>query len=109
MTRLLFVYGTLRPDQDNDEARHLAAHSKPLGTAYVHGQLVELQGFPALVPGRTGRIDGALLLVNDEALWARLDAYEGIGEDGGYRRELVVAIDQRGDPRSAWAYTTRQP
>lgn len=109
MTRLLFVYGSLQPDQDNAEAKHLASHSQSLGRAYVHGELVDVQGFPGLVPGRTGRIDGLLLLVQDEAIWDRLDAYEGVGEDGWYGRELVVAIDQRGDPRSAWAYTTRQP
>jgi gamma-glutamylcyclotransferase (GGCT)/AIG2-like uncharacterized protein YtfP len=111
VTRLLFVYGSLRAGQDNDEARALAAGSSPLGAAYVYGALMDLQGHAALQPtgsGR-GRVNGELVLIRDEALWTRLDAYEGVGEPGWYVRGLVVAIDAHGQPRSAWAYVAPTP
>ena len=108
MTHLLFVYGTLRPGEDNDGSRALAAGSRPIGPAEVRGHLVELNGFPALVSGREGAVPGDLVHVTDPALWERLDAYEGVGEDGWYRRGLVVALC-RGEPRSAWAYLADVP
>lgn len=103
------MYGTLRPGQDNDEARRLAQGSRHVASAYVRGRVVQRDGFPALVIEPHGRVDGDLLLVQDDGLWDHLDAYEGVGATDAYRRELVVAIDQRGDTRSAWAYTARQP
>lgn len=103
MTRLLFVYGSLRRGQDNPEAHHLAASSRWVAKAHVRGTLGQLHGFPALTPGRSGRVDGELVLI-DDALWPWLDQHEGVGEPGWYRRELVVALDERGDPRSAWTY-----
>ncbi len=108
MTHLLFVYGSLRPGEDNDEARALAAGSRPVGPAHVRGHLLELHGHQALVPGPAGRVDGELVHVTDAALWDRLDAYEGVGKPGWYRRGLVVALC-RDEPRSAWAYLAPAP
>lgn len=108
MTHLLFVYGSLRASAANEASRLLAAGSRPLGPAHVRGRLLDLQGFPALVPGREGRVDGELVQVTDPALWERLDAYEGVGEAGWYRRGLVVALC-RDEPRSAWAYVAPDP
>lgn len=103
MTRLLFVYGSLRRDQDNDAARRLASAARWICKAHVRGTLTQRHGFPALTTGRTGRVDGELVLV-DDALWAWLDEHEGVGEPGWYRRELVVAVDDKAEPRSAWTY-----
>lgn len=75
----------------------------------MRGHLAELNGFPALVSGRHGRVDGELVHVTDPALWERLDTYEGVGEPGWYARGLVVALDQVGEPRSAWAYMVPAP
>lgn len=108
MTRLLFVYGSLR-SQESEPARHLHQGSDLVGPAYVHGHLTDVQGFPGLVVGRAGRIEGELRLIRDDALWAELDKHEGVGDEGWYIRQLVVAIDKNGDPRSAWAYTSPQP
>lgn len=104
MTKLLFVYGTLRPGQ-SPEGNRLAVRSRNLGPAYVHGTLVDVQGHQGLVSAKAGaRVQGDLLLIDDESVWAEIDAYEGVGEPGWYARGLVVAIDQHGQPRSAWAY-----
>lgn len=108
MTRLLFVYGSLRRGQPNPEADRLAKGSRHLGSAHVRGTLTQLHGFPALLPG-TQRVDGELVLVEDEALWGFLDQHEGVGEPGWYRRALVVALDAAGQPRSAWAYMADPP
>ena len=105
MTDLLFVYGSLRSDDGGPEAARLAAGSSSLGPAHARGHLTQLHGQPALVVGRGGRVDGELVHVTDRTLWDHLDAYEGVGEVGWYRRELVVVIDEAGHPRSAWAYT----
>lgn len=99
------MYGSLRRDQPGKEVARLAAGSKPLGPAHVRGELVDLHGHPALSVGRGGRVDGELVHVTDAGLWDALDAYEGVGEAGWYRRELVVASDRDGQPRSAWSYT----
>ena len=82
------------------------AGSRWLGPAFVHGTMRDVRGHPGLVPGRTGsgRIEGELVHVTDASLWERLDAHEGVGEEGWYVRGLVVAIDGKGDARSAWAY-----
>lgn len=104
MTRLLFVYGTLRPGQPNPASDRLASGSRSLGRAHVRGGLTQVHGFPALLPKGTQRIDGELLLVEEEALWEVLDRHEGVGEAGWYRRTLVVAIDDKGQARSAWTY-----
>ena len=108
MTHLLFVYGSLRPGEDNDESRALAAGSKPVGPAHVRGRLVPVQGHLALLAGGGGRVDGELVHVTDPALWERLDAHEGVGEAGWYKRGLVVALC-RDEPRSAWAYLADVP
>jgi gamma-glutamylcyclotransferase (GGCT)/AIG2-like uncharacterized protein YtfP len=105
LTQLLFVYGTLRRGEPGPEAARLAAGSRLLGLAHVRGEMIEVQGHRALLVGRGERVEGELLHVTDPALWAELDAYEGVGEAGWFRRELVVAIDEQGQPRSAWSYT----
>ncbi len=94
-----------------DLARRLAEGSTHLGDATVHGRLIDLQGFQALQTGGTARVPGELLHVRDATLWDALDAYEGVGEAGWYQRELVVALDRDGQPRSAWSYTApgREP
>lgn len=104
MTHLLFVYGTLSSSSLSQEARRLAAGSTHLGTAWTRGELQDLHGFPALVQTGAGRVDGELLHVRDAGLWAELDAYEGVGEGGWYRRQLVIAIDASDQPRSCWTY-----
>lgn len=107
MTRLLFVYGSLLRGQPNDEAKHLEANSRWIAKAHVRGTLRQVHGHPALTPSPAGRVDGELLLI-DDALWPWLDEHEGVGEPGWYRRELVVALDDKGEPRSAWTYVAAE-
>lgn len=101
------MYGSLVPGDPRAPAaiaQAVAAGTTRLGAAQVAGRLVARDGFPALVVGGEARVPGELLHVRDPALWDALDAYEGVGEPGGYRRELVVALDATGAARSAWAY-----
>ncbi|HEX8912786.1 MAG TPA: gamma-glutamyl-gamma-aminobutyrate hydrolase family protein [Humisphaera sp.] len=77
---LLFVYGTLTPGRAPDCVADLVARFRPLGPATVRGTLFDLGSYPGLALGGDGVVRGTLVEVpaaEDDALWRRLDAYEG--------------------------------
>jgi len=77
---LLFVYGTLTPGRAPDCVADLVARFRPVGPATVRGTLFDLGSYPGLTLGGDGAVRGTLVEVpagEGDALWRRLDAYEG--------------------------------
>jgi gamma-glutamylcyclotransferase (GGCT)/AIG2-like uncharacterized protein YtfP len=107
-TTLLFVYGTLRSDSGHSMHDVLARGAVLVGRGDVDGTLIDLGEYPGLVLGRGGRARGEVWALHDDALLARLDAYEGIGPDAEVaeafeRTRVLVRLDD-GSSLSAWAY-----
>lgn len=106
---LLFVYGSLRRGCDNDEARALQVGAEWVGTGRVPGSLSEIDGYPALTPGRSGPcVQGDLFRMRDpDAMLTCLDIYEGCAPDSpmphDYRRTIVSVRTEAGE-RRAWVY-----
>lgn len=104
---LLFVYGTLRPGAGGRMARLLARRAEAAGPAVLPGRLLDLGGFPGVVPpaGPGDRVRGDLYRVPPEdggALLRRLDAYEGSDYE---RRTVEVLLPGGGRARaSAWLW-----
>lgn len=76
----LAVYGTLRPGGRAYESFALGERTRHIGPCRIAGRLVDLGGYPGLVPshGADGKgAAGDLLEVLDPALWDELDRYEG--------------------------------
>ena len=107
MTRLLFVYGTLRGAH---EPNHRLARQRFVGEATVRGRLFDLGSYPGMTIGEeTGLVTGELYEIVtgwDEEI-ARLDQYEGCSasdpEPHEYRRAVVTAL-RNGEAIEAWAY-----
>ena len=75
---LLFVYGTLRSEFDNEYARMLRAGSESLGRAAVMGSIFRLGDYPGYRPHPPGEVHGDLYRLTDpERMLAILDAWEG--------------------------------
>jgi len=110
MTPLLFVYGTLLPDDRGAygavERARLAAEADLVGLASTRGALLDLGDYPGLVEG-DGVVHGAVYRLRDPAhTLAWLDAYEGVtgGHGDEYVRcvcEVTVATKDYG---SCWTY-----
>jgi gamma-glutamylcyclotransferase (GGCT)/AIG2-like uncharacterized protein YtfP len=100
MGRPLFVYGTLKTGED--QAALLGA--LPRRRAWTRGSLWALPaGYPALVPGGDGRVEGELVDPPDERLLGLLDGYEGVDE--GLFERVVVPVVVGLRSFEAWAYT----
>ncbi len=84
----LAVYGTLRPDGRAYAAFGLAQRTRHLGPCQIAGRIVDLGGYPGLLPGDEA-VAGDLLAFDDPALLDELDAYEG----EGYVRATVRLIE----------------
>lgn len=85
----LAVYGTLRPGGRAYQAFALDRRTRHIGPCRIIGRLVDLGGYPGLLPPAGGSADnlvaGDLLDILDPGLWDELDHYEG----PDYRRETV--------------------
>lgn len=105
MTPLLFVYGTLRSEFENQYARVLRAGSEFLGRATVQGAIFNLGRYPGFVPEPAGKVTGELyrLLKPAETL-RELDEWEG----EAYERVVIGVWHgdvMRGEPtEQAWIY-----
>ena len=78
MLNLLFVYGTLRSEFDNEYARLLRSQAEPVGRATVTGSIYRVQHFPAFRPEPAGEVRGELYRLRDpETTLKALDEYEG--------------------------------
>lgn len=92
----LFIYGTLLPGESNHP---LLAAARPLGPAWTppEYELLDLDGFPALVAGGRSRVAGELFAVDARTL-AAVDELE---DHPRYYRRTWIALE-RG--RRAFAY-----
>lgn len=88
----LAVYGTLRPGGRAYAAFGLAQRTRHLGPCQIAGRIVDLGGYPGLLPGDEA-VAGDLLAFDDPALLDELDAYEG----DGYVRATVRLIEPEGE------------
>ena len=99
----LFVYGTLMPSESNfREIEDLVIDHKP-GT--IDGVLVDLEAYPALVPG-DGIVKGVMLRMKREALEItdRIEGYRPDQDHCLYLREEVVVRFENGQEAVAWTY-----
>lgn len=100
---LLALYGTLMQDFDAHEKLSLRDSLNYEGDCVVGGVLLDLGGYPGLVPGE-GDVHAELYRVMDSGVFERLDAYEGYrpgDPDSLYVRRRVPLV-HRGD--EAWIY-----
>lgn len=89
----LAVYGTLRPGGRAYAAFGLAHRTRHLGPCCIPGRIVDLGGYPGLLPAQgqdaSSGVAADLLELLDPALWDELDAYEG----PDYVRAAVRLLD----------------
>jgi gamma-glutamylcyclotransferase (GGCT)/AIG2-like uncharacterized protein YtfP len=101
--KLLFAYGTLRPNLAGP-AWQLVARLVPAGAATVRGLLYDLGGYPGMVPG-DGLVHGELLQLSDPDQLVALDAYEeSDGPNPLFCRRLTMARQGTGEETIVWAY-----
>ena len=104
----LFVYGTLAPGRPNEHI--LAGLVGEWQQATVSGRLEQAGwgaalGYPALVPGAEGEVEGFLFSSPDlPGSWGRLDVFEG----DEYVRVRVSVRLPLGEQTDAWAYARKQ-
>ena len=100
----LFVYGTLM--SDGPRAGLLGRGRRRLGR--VQGRLFAMpSGYPALVLGSEGTVEGEVVEGLDESRMRMIDLYEGVPEGLYERVDVDVEID--GKSTAAWAYVMRTP
>lgn len=90
--RLLFVYGTLRPEASPAALRESLARLRRVGPARLPGRLYDLGPYPGAVPDERcdTLVRGEVLgLPPEPDLLARLDAYEGSEFERVRRRVLL--------------------
>ncbi len=114
--RLLFVYGTLRPDSGHPMGRVLAHNARSLGAAIVRARLSRVGPYRAIVPCAPARcwVEGEMFEVfGGRGVWRVLDGHEGCAEPHpDYRRVRVAALLDAGPRRgwtSAWCYAAAEP
>jgi gamma-glutamylcyclotransferase (GGCT)/AIG2-like uncharacterized protein YtfP len=75
---MLFVYGTLRSEFNNEYARLLRSQAKLLGQTTVPGSIYRVGNFPAWKPEPAGEVHGELYRLKDpDTILKALDEYEG--------------------------------
>jgi len=115
MTPFLFVYGTLQPGVQSDlgarERARLTASGVFLGPALAQGILLELGGYPGMMPG-AGSVHGGIYKLDEpEDVFVWLDSYEGISgalDDEYCRCEIEVTLEA-GARITAFAYVVKKP
>lgn len=103
MHDILFVYGTLKSNQNNDFAVLLRNNSIYLGDGFINGKLYETKSYPVAIINDVNNsfVHGELYKVIDsERILNILDDYEG-------NEFTRVIIDARKDSKilvKAWIY-----
>jgi acetylornithine aminotransferase/acetylornithine/N-succinyldiaminopimelate aminotransferase len=111
MSEFIFVYGTLRPAMAPPEMKHIVERWKPVGSATVLGQLLDLGDYTGAVldANTSSRIIGEVFeLPKDPAMMAELDEYEGFEPDEPetslFRRVKADVKLASGGNQSCWMY-----
>lgn len=100
MQNLLFVYGTLRSEFDNEFAQFLRTHATRLGIATVRGSIFLIGDYPGYKPDPAGVVRGELYqLAQPAAALATLDDYEG-----AHFERVPVSVDFDDANLQAWIY-----
>jgi gamma-glutamylcyclotransferase (GGCT)/AIG2-like uncharacterized protein YtfP len=100
LLNLLFVYGTLRSEFENEYARLLRQSAEQLGAATVRGSIYRLGDYPGFRSLPQGTVSGELYRLSDpEGTLALLDAYEG----QEFQR-VIAAASCNGEEVEAWIY-----
>jgi gamma-glutamylcyclotransferase (GGCT)/AIG2-like uncharacterized protein YtfP len=99
---LLFAYGTLM--RGYALHRRLAAGATLLTTGHVRGRLLDLRGYPGLIPG-AGRVHGEIYRLDDPELLPVLDHEEGYN----FVRRRGIATLAGGRRARVWLYRYRGP
>lgn len=112
----LFVYGTLRQDNDNEMSRLLASYAELISPATFQGKLYLVDTYPGVVPSAnpSDLVHGEVYRLHEpDFLLTQLDAYEECGSDFLKPTEYVRAIRQIRLPDgaciSAWVYLYNLP
>lgn len=109
MLNLLFVYGTLRSEFENNYARLLRSQADLVGRATVPGSIYRVGHFPAFRPALAGEVHGELYRLPDPLATLRaLDEYEG----SEFERVVVKAAQAEvlcaaNSTEDAWIYQFR--
>ena len=103
-SRLLFVYGTLRPFLDIEMAKWLRSNALYLGSATTPGRLYDLGAYPGMrvARGLRERVVGDVYRIANARVFRVLDRYEA-----RFVRERCVVRFARGGRKIAWAYRYR--
>lgn len=103
MLNLLFVYGTLRSEFDNQYARLLRSQADFVERTTMPGSIYRVRHYPAFRPAPEGVVHGELYRLHDpDATLRVLDEYEGdeferVSLNGAwiYQYKLSPADDRR--------------
>ena len=103
MLNLLFAYGTLRSEFDNQYARLLRSQADFVRRATMPGSIYRVRHYPAFRPELAGEVQGELYRLHDpEPVLQALDEYEDaeferIVLNGAwiYQYKLSPAVDRR--------------
>ena len=110
MPNFLFVYGTLHPECAPAEVAEVVRGFTSVGRGVVRGQLYRFAEYPAVELGASlgARVRGEVFRVEGEAVWERLDAYEGFDPERQgtslFRRRRVWVRMATGGAVRAWVY-----
>lgn len=110
----LFIYGSLRTTEGHPIHNYLRSLSDFLGDASIGGIMVDLGGYPGLLPSGdpNERVQGELYRIHpgaSDALFDVLDHHEGCSEDDPepheffrHRQDVTLLHDQQ--LYEAWVY-----
>jgi gamma-glutamylcyclotransferase (GGCT)/AIG2-like uncharacterized protein YtfP len=94
MSRMVFVYGTLRRSQRNDIYRYQPA-PRFVTAASISGTLYHLGAYPGVVLGGLTQVVGEVYEIEAE-LERQLDVLEGItpkADDEYFKREITILVN----------------
>ncbi len=115
MTKYLFSYGTLLPDQAPAKIAPVVRRMRRVGRGKVRGWLYDLGDYPGAVLNKTGSvIFGQVFELPDKPdILGKLDQYEGFDPDDPdrslfLRKRSLVSLDG-GKKRWCWIYVYNRP
>lgn len=98
------VYGSLMTGFRPAILAPVSAGMRDLGPARIRGRLIDLGGYPGLLPDRDGSVAARLMRIEPWALPAidRYEFYDANGARGPWARSLFDLVEPDGE--RAWVY-----